>query len=435
MRTSRVVNTCRRKAKALASLGGLLVFASWWLLQTPTRRFTFRADSGCNNSDLSHHHLEATNDTLRSCPVWEDVLPGAWTVQDVRSGQGEALHGTSLAQRELFRHQNPQDCSNARFLVHKSQLSGIGSMIHQASIALAAALDTDRVMIFQNPDSHVLLSDDYCHNMKAMDVCYFLPISNCTKGLQVPADIPSLDWSKRDSALQVNEKFLLENQGVTWPRYTVPRRFEKLLEYSHIPAPRRYYWWRAQAAAYVVRLNERAANTVRQLRAQRFDRAGSLQNAISVHIRRGDKWRESAPTSDAEYDFAATYLYDSNAASCQGSTCLGRKIFLSTEDPVAIDFFVNHTRWGVRYVDNPAILKPDTQKWSHEWAAEIGPSKDMLGSLLNLQLAIECSGWVGTLSSNWCRLIDQMRATVGCKAHMPFVDASKPNAVIHDLGP
>lgn len=57
-----------------------------------------------------------------------------------------------------------------------------------------------------------------------------------------------------------------------------------------------------------------------------------------------------------------------------------------------------------------------------QYIEKVGPSKDFLGSLLNLQLALECSAWVGTLSSNWCRLIDQLRATVGCKATLPFSD-------------
>lgn len=38
------------------------------------------------------------------------------------------------------------------------------------------------------------------------------------------------------------------------------------------------------------------------------------------------------------------------------------------------------------------------------------------------QLAIECDAWVGTLASNWCILIDELRATVALKAAHPLVD-------------
>ena len=33
--------------------------------------------------------------------------------------------------------------------------------------------------------------------------------------------------------------------------------------------------------------------------------------------------------------------------------------------------------------------------------------------LLNLEYALKCDAFVGTLASNWCRLVDELRATVG----------------------
>lgn len=52
-----------------------------------------------------------------------------------------------------------------------------------------------------------------------------------------------------------------------------------------------------------------------------------------------------------------------------------------------------------------------------------GGVQEMLNGLLNLQLSVELgSGWVCTSSSNWCGLIDELRATVAAKAHLPFVD-------------
>lgn len=51
--------------------------------------------------------------------------------KDVKPGQGEVLFGTAQAQKIIYQHQHPADCDNARFLVHKSQGSGIGSLLHQ----------------------------------------------------------------------------------------------------------------------------------------------------------------------------------------------------------------------------------------------------------------------------------------------------------------
>ena len=43
------------------------------------------------------------------------------------------------------------------------------------------------------------------------------------------------------------------------------------------------------------------------------------------------------------------------------------------------------------------------------YAKERGPAAEYLDSLLNLEVALECGAWVGTLTSNWCRLIDELR--------------------------
>ena len=39
--------------------------------------------------------------------------------------------------------------------------------------------------------------------------------------------------------------------------------------------------------------------------------------------------------------------------------------------------------------------------------------------LLNLEFAIKCDAYIGTLASNWCRLVDELRATVG-KIFLPY---------------
>ena len=76
--------------------------------------------------------------------------------------------------------------------------------------------------------------------------------------------------------------------------------------------------------------------------------------------------------------------------------------------------------------------------------AKFGGVNEMLNGLLNLQLAIEMGdaplppptakragepswagaphAFVGTLASNWCGLIDELRATVALKAAAPYVD-------------
>jgi hypothetical protein len=46
---------------------------------------------------------------------------------------------------------------------------------------------------------------------------------------------------------------------------------------------------------------------------------------------------------------------------------------------------------------------------------------------VNLDLALQCDAWIGTLSSNWCRLIDELRSTARCKAQGIYLDAQQDN--------
>mmetsp|Transcript_20255 Transcript_20255/g.61032 ORF Transcript_20255/g.61032 Transcript_20255/m.61032 type:complete len:429 (-) Transcript_20255:963-2249(-) len=413
-----------RQLRLLAAVASLLLAASLIrALQYVYFDGGEDADPALDDTPLAHH-LEATDPALRACPAWRSILPGAWEAKDVKPGQGEVLFGTAQAQQIIYQHQHPADCENARFLVHKSQGSGIGSLLHQMGVALAGALDLGRVLIFDKPDPNVYLSDQYCEGARSWDECYFFPISNCSAKVTIPDWMPMNNYSDPSLA---DQKFTFDETGLTNPQYVVPRAFNQLLDGSNVPVARRYYWYRSQAAAYVVRLNDRTVAKLQEIRAERFTETPSLNHAISVHIRRGDKWREAEPVSDRAYSLAAENMHKLLEVSGRYPTPEKKAVFVSTEDAAALDYFVNQTDWDVHWVKDPVMLKSNSTLWSIDYAALIGPSRDMLGSLLNLQLAMECSAWVGTLSSNWCRLIDQMRSTVGCKAHLPYSDPAQPD--------
>lgn len=58
------------------------------------------------------------------------------------------------------------------------------------------------------------------------------------------------------------------------------------------------------------------------------------------------------------------------------------------------------------------------------YAERLGPTNEALNSLAGLHLALQCDAFVGTQSSNWGRLIDELRATVGCAADKVYLDAA-----------
>ena len=43
---------------------------------------------------------------------------------------------------------------------------------------------------------------------------------------------------------------------------------------------------------------------------------------------------------------------------------------------------------------------------------------EYLSMLLNLEYSLKCDAFIGTLASNSCRLVDEMRCTVGTYVHV-----------------
>lgn len=78
----------------------------------------------------------------------------------------------------------------------------------------------------------------------------------------------------------------------------IPAAFHGLLEASVIRPELYYYWWRAQSATYLVRPNERTLREMEARKAQVYPAMRVPAGALSVHVRRGDKWLETAATSD-----------------------------------------------------------------------------------------------------------------------------------------
>ena len=121
-------------------------------------------------------------------------------------------------------------------------------------------------------------------------------------------------------------------------------------------------------------------------------------------------------------------MYEERADLLQSANQhLQRRVFVSTEDPAVVDHFVQNQGWQTQYVNVTRYNNTQTSPFQH--AQSIGVDNEVLNSLLNLQLALECDGWVGTITSNWGRLIEELRSTVGCKAHMPYIDAAMGTSI------
>jgi hypothetical protein len=161
--------------------------------------------------------------------------------------------------------------------------------------------------------------------------------------------------------------------------------------------------------------------TLKWLNKNRFKRFHHINNAINIYIRRGDKILENEMelvTSDA-YTSAANIIWQDKLISrVNGKNVTHHKIFYDSEDASANleigalskfyswEFF--NTTFNDRYIH---------QSNNHH-------ELEYLGMIHTLDNAMTCSGWVYTLASNFCRLINELRTAIGGKLRYPYADLS-----------
>lgn len=339
------------------------------------------------------------------------------------------MWGTLAAQRAIWTHQHPSTCHDKKFLVYESQLGdhGIGSMLHIAGVALLTALNTNRILVLA-PQSNVgWVQGQFCEGLDTMDECYFEPLSSCTiydafgSDLEVTnenfgrfAELAMVGQndtaSSGDRVLRTSVQHMQESEL----RSATPVMFHSMLERGNVSVGF-YYWWRAQAAAYFVRPTLRTLRELDRRRKSEVFQGQSIEpGTISVHVRHGEKWKEAQLQPDSEF------LRNAEVLIAHQPDVLRRRIFLSTEDPNTVSFFAQLSNWTVQYTNVSRVADPSVGPAA--FARKIGWDEEFLNSLLSLQLALECDGFVGTLDSNWNRLIDQLRSTVGSKFHRFYLD-------------
>lgn len=215
---------------------------------------------------------------------------------------------------------------------------------------------------------------------------------------------------------------MIKLSGISRNEKQVPRPLSLFLSSSTLRPEKHFYWWRAVSTAYIMRPNVRTLKAIEDRKGEIYPEMSVGSGTVAVHVRHGDKWQESKPVDDQQY---VTVLEE---LSLQESDqwALSQSIYLSTEDAATVDFFKGLPDWNVTFTRVKRYT--DKNKSPMGWAAEVGRSSEMLNSLTSLDLSLQCDAFVMTLSSNWCRLIDELRATVRCKADHPFLDAQQADA-------
>lgn len=261
---------------------------------------------------------------------------------------------------------------------------------------------------------------------------------------------------------------ILTYGGGKWDGHTyIPRQMHPILDCSPMRDEAKYYWWRAVSATYMARPN---ADTLRLLAKYHTLPIHDYGTCAAMFVRHGDKgiemklldfsvyavtaqemWNAGLFPSSAKFlketqdkhhlrradgnnpdAIGVAYRHNWSLALTSSSDFPSNgTLFITTEDPAVLTEAekwgaLNH--WLIAYTNLFDRAQQTAYKtWDEQHKKGSKPVHDDLeyiSMLLNLQYALQCEAWVCTLASNSCRIIDELRATIGGKANRYYADLS-----------
>jgi hypothetical protein len=334
---------------------------------------------------------------------------------------------TEEAQTFLYKHQFPADgCAGKKFLISygNDASAGMGSHLHISGMHLGLAIELGRIFVW-GPDVGMAYTDEEtCGNGVTTFECFFRAPSSC-----------KLEEIFAAGADTVDARFGLAGDDYKLRFWFTPRVFQDMWVRTLSPmgVHEMKYWWRGQSVAFLARFNDKAVERMRAFRVEEGKVSfipqkspWADQNArefpfrrgtVSLHVRHGDKGIEMELVKDETYfDAAEKMVVDGPIGSI-------RNAYISTEDPSVIvsaeNRSVSDPRWSWLYYKVPRVNSNGLDQLE-----KLGFPKGLLTHIwwLQLLMALECDGWVGTRGSNWNRLIDELRCIWVPKCHHPYVE-------------
>jgi hypothetical protein len=242
----------------------------------------------------------------------------------------------------------------------------------------------------------------------------------------------------------------------------IPHQVRPIIDCSPIKNHAKHYMWRAIVSAYIVRPNSFTLNALLKYSVLPVH---DYNECVAMFVRHGDKgvemkllefdsyrdtvellWRnDMLPTSRRNFIFGNNYERDYfqkfvsnnsfNEISRNRSNILEQKFngtfFITTEDPLVLkeaDEWGKINGWNIAYTD---LFDRSIQTAHKTWAEthkkgykQVHDDLEYISMILNLQYSLKCEAWVCTLASNSCRLIDELRSTIGGKSNRVYADLS-----------
>ncbi|CAF3319845.1 unnamed protein product [Rotaria socialis] len=271
-----------------------------------------------------------------------------------------SVEATIHAQKWIYEHQNPENIKfNHRLLYHRFKL----------------------LVDFVKSSSQSYL---YGNCKFGTPDCLFLPISNCS--------IPYKEDGNRTIDIRANIDH--------WIKPIHPPIFQN----------RSFNWFRSQLLFYLMRYNPTTLTRVQHKIAEYFHppSVNVHRPYVAVFVRRSDKvsTQEMAQAFSLEQYFN---LFDADAHRANITN-----VYINSEDENVFNEFNQLNKNKNGYYKLMSINTTRNVNFASLVASSVGQrARIILEFLTDLYIEANADLHVGTLTSNWCRLVDEMKLALG----------------------
>lgn len=312
----------------------------------------------------------------------------------------QVLAGTYYIQHKIWENQHPPDCSKARFLFVSVTTWGLGSQLHRLGSFLGAALDHQLVLAYY-PVKTQWIDPSFC-SIDTYD-CYFEPLTHCSFDQTFYTQLDKAHVCVLHDLNDLNHgrpscQYYVLQDPIKYGHYFhhVPFLVQTLFKGQHYERAQSVLYWRTQALTYLVRYNKRTLEWTEAYYKTNCVHCSSSIYDFAIHIRHGDKGKEMTLLPAEDYDVPLRLI-----AKMTHMNCTAFSIYLRADDEASLDYFR-------RLYPSLAFLQQEKSSTDVNAVPHI-----MLVSLANLRQQIRGLHTIGTFSSNWVRVIYELKSTVG----------------------
>lgn len=330
---------------------------------------------------------------------------------------------TKLAQKLIHEHQNPSSCKGKKYIKQVARsTSGIGAAMHDTAWAIGLGLYHDRIAVYDTDSIPLAVFVDPVNGSQNPFSSIFQELSPCQQYANASNTLTIYDFRKSGRA-------------------TSPVLAQAMLNaFTDMTPNALALWARAQHVAYAMRLRPRTLTRLAQLRLKSSMHQGFTagkdsttgmpfplpKRTWSMHVRHGDKSGEMHLVPFTKY------VEDAEQFSMQNPVESRKWAFVSSEDPEVFE----EMKSLVSLKQTETVSNIDWQ-WlmSNIERQNSGPIQQLatfgtrtettISWLLQLMIALDCDGFVGTRGSNWNSLVEELRGVWASAARGPYIEVAR----------